>query len=104
MSRKCAIAIKFHRGVECSLPAHRGQKGIRLFTLDDRLDHFGGNRLDISAIGEFRIGHDGRRVRIDEHDLITFFAQSLARLHAGIIKFAALPDHDWTGTDKQDFF
>ena len=103
MSRECAITIKFHCSVERSLPAHRGQHRIRFFALDDRLDHFGGNRLDVSAIGEFRIGHDGRRVRIDEHDLIAFFAQRLARLHAGIIKFAALPDHDWTGTDKQNF-
>jgi hypothetical protein len=25
-------------------------------------------------------------------------------LHAGIIKFAALPDDDWTGADQQNFF
>jgi hypothetical protein len=24
-------------------------------------------------------------------------------LNAGIIKFAALPDHDWTGTDEKNF-
>jgi hypothetical protein len=24
-------------------------------------------------------------------------------LHAGIIKFATLPDHDWTGADQQNF-
>jgi hypothetical protein len=25
-------------------------------------------RLDVGAVGEFRVGHDRRRVRVDEHD------------------------------------
>ena len=34
---------------------------------------------------------------------IALFAQRLAGLHAGIIKLAALPDHDRAGADEQDF-
>jgi hypothetical protein len=101
--RERAVAVQFHRGIERGLSAQGRQNRIRFFSFQDRLDHFGGDRLDVSAIGKFRIGHDGGRIRIHQHDLVTFFAQRLAGLHAGIIKFTALPDHDWTGADQQDF-
>ena len=102
--RERAVAIQLHRGIQRRLSAQSRQNRVRFFAFHDRLDHFGRDRLDISAIGEFRIGHDRGRIGIHQHDLVTFFAQRFARLHAGIIKFAALPDHDWTGADEQDFF
>ena len=70
----------------------------------NRLDHFRRDRLDVSAVGELRIGHDRGRIRVHEHDLVAFLAQRFAGLHAGIIKLAALPDHDRTGPDEQNFF
>src|SRR4029434_8053228 len=36
-------------------------------------------------------------------ELIASLAQRFARLHARIIKFAALPDNDWAGADQQNF-
>src|SRR5205814_2582919 len=104
MPRERAVAMKLHRGIERGLAAHGWQKRVRFLAFDDGFDHFGRDWLDISAVGKFRVGHDCRRIRIDQHDLITFFAQRFARLHTRIIKFAALPDHDWTGADKEDFF
>ncbi len=104
MARERTVPIKFHRRIECGLPSHRRQKRVWFLALDDRLDHLGRDWFDVSAIGKFRIGHDRGRIRIHQHDLIAFFAQRLACLHAGIIKFAALPDHDWTRADEQDFF
>ena len=101
--RQRAVAIQFHGGVQRGLAAHRGQNGVRLFSSNDGFDHFRGDRLDVGAIGELRIGHDRGRIRVHQHDLVAFLAQRLARLHAGIIKFAALPDHDWTGADQQNF-
>jgi len=80
------------------------QNRVRFFALHDRLDHLRRDWLDVRAISKFRIGHDGSWVRIHQHDLVAFFAQRLARLHPGIIKFAALPDHDWTGADEKNFF
>ena len=84
-------------------PPKVGKNSIRFFALHDRLDHLGRDRFDIGAIGEFWIGHDGGRVGIHQHDLVAFLSECLARLHAGIIKFAALPDDDWTGADQQNF-
>ena len=103
MPRERAITVQLHRHIECGLSAHGWQNRVRFFAFHDRLDHFCRDWLDVSAIGKLRIGHDRRRVRVHEHDLIAFFAQRLAGLHARIIKFAALPDHDWTRADEQDF-
>ena len=85
------------------MAAHRGQNRVRFFPLEDELDHFRRDRLDVGAISKLRIGHDRGRVRIHEHDLVAFFAQRLAGLHARVIKLAALPDDDRAGTDEEDF-
>src|SRR5207237_5261777 len=63
----------------------------------------GVNRFYIGTVGELRVGHDRGRVRVHQHHPVAFLAQCLTRLHSGIIKFAALPDHDWTGADEQNF-
>ena len=98
-----AVAVQLHGGIERGLAAHRGQDRVRFFPFQNRLDDSGVDRLDVSAIGEFRIGHDRGRVGIDEHDLVAFLAQRLAGLHPGIIKLAALPDNDWARADEEDF-
>ena len=103
MPSERAVAIQFHRGVERGLAAHRRQNRVRFFPFENRFDHLRRDRLDVGAIGEFRIGHDRGRIRIHEDDLVAFLAQRLAGLHAGIIKFAALPDDDRAGADKQNF-
>ena len=104
MSRQSTVAIQLHRSVQCGLSAQSWQNGVGFFAFHDRLDHLGRDRFDIGAIGELRIGHDGGRVGIHQHHLVAFLSERLARLHAGIIKFAALPDDDWTGADQQNFF
>ena len=104
VTRQGTVSVKLHRRVKRGLAAHRRQNCVGLFALDNCFDHFGRDRLDIRAIGKLRIRHDGCRIRVHQHDLIAFLAQGFAGLHPGIIKFAALPDHDWTGADEQNFF
>ncbi len=72
------------------------------FLLDDLGDDLRRDRLDIGRIRQLRIGHDRRRVGIDQDDAIALFLQRLDRLRAGIIEFAGLADHDGTGADDQD--
>ena len=67
------------------------------------VDGFDRQRLDISDVGGLGIGHDRRRIRIDQHDLIAFLPQRLAGLRAGVIKFAGLSDDDWAGANDQNF-
>ncbi len=98
-----AVAVQLHRRVERGLPAHRREDRVRLLAFQYHLDHRRRNRLDVGAIGELRIRHDRGGVRVHEHDFVAFFAQGLARLHAGIIEFAALPDDDRAGANEEDF-
>ena len=63
-----------------------------------------GERLDIGAVGQFRVGHDRGRIGIDQHNFDPFGAKRLDRLRAGIIKLACLADHDRAGADHQNRF
>ena len=93
--------------VQCGLAAHRGQQskaaghGIAFF-FDDFGDNFRGDRLDIGAVGHIRVGHDGGRIGIDQHDAIAFRPQCLAGLCAGIVEFAGLTNDDRAGTNDKN--
>ena len=72
------------------------------FTHDDFFHGFGRDRLDISAVCELRVGHDGGRVGVHQHDAVALLLEGLAGLRAGIIEFARLADNDRPGADDQD--
>ena len=97
-----AVLVQGHRGVEPGLAAERRQQGVGFFPFDDLGDDFPGDRLDIGAVGRVRIGHDGRRVRVDQDDLVTFLAERLAGLGAGIVELAGLADDDRAGADEEN--
>ena len=69
-------------------------------------DHFFGERdaerLNVSPVGQIRIGHDGGRIGIDQHHFVAVGAERLAGLRAGVVEFAGLPDDDGAGADDQD--
>ena len=69
-------------------------------------DHFfcesEAERLDIGAVGQIRVGHDSRRIRIDEHHFEPVGLQRLARLRAGIVELAGLADDDRPGAYDQN--
>ena len=91
-----------HRDVERRLTAHRRQDRVGALLLEDQLDELGRHRLDVRPIGELRIGHDRRRVRVDENHLVPFFLQRLRRLRSGIVEFGGLSDDDRTGSDYEN--
>jgi large subunit ribosomal protein L20 len=53
-------------------------------------------------VGELRVGHDRRRVRVDEHDLVALLAERLGALRAGVVELAGLADDDRARADEQD--
>ena len=69
---------------------------------DDLGDDVGRDRLDVGCIRQLRIGHDRRRIGIDQDDPIALGLQRLAGLGAGIIELARLADDDRAGADDQD--
>ena len=99
---KRAVFMQRHSQVEGGLAAEGGQKRVRTLLLDDLGDHLGNQRLDVGAVGERGVGHDGGRVGVDQHDLETLLHEHLAGLGAGVVELAGLPDHDGTGSEQED--
>ena len=79
------------RGIERRLPAHRRKQRVGPLLLEDLGDDLRRDRLDIGRVGELRIGHDRRRVRIDDDHAIAFGFQRLDGLASRIIELAAWP-------------
>ncbi len=99
-----ALAGQRQRGVERGLAAHGGQQRVGPLALDDLGHHVGRDRLDIRGIRQPRVGHDRRRVGVDQDDPVALRLERLARLHAGIIELARLADDDRAGADDEDGF
>ena len=97
-----AVLAERHREVERGLAADGRQHRVGTLLLDDLREHFRRQRLDVGAIGDLRVGHDRRRVAVDEDDLEPLGAQRLARLGAGVVELAGLPDDDRAGADDED--
>src|SRR5256885_12275320 len=53
-------------------------------SLDDAGDDLGRDRLDVGRVREIRVGHDRRRIGIDQHDAIALGLERLAGLSARI--------------------
>ena len=51
---------------------------------------------------ELRVGHDRRRVRVDEDDLVALLAERLGALRPGVVELAGLADDDRPGADDED--
>ena len=60
-------------------------------------------RFDVGTVGKFRIGHDRRRIAVDQNDFEALLFQYFAGLYARIIELAALPDDDRPGADQHNF-
>ena len=92
------------RQIKTSLAAQGREKAIWPLGLDDPLDSLDCQGLDIHDIGDPLVGHDGRRVGVDQHRRDALFAESLARLRASIVKLCGLPDYDGPRANHKDFF
>ena len=101
-----AVLVERDGGVERGLPAEGGQQRVNLVAAlgllgDDALDERGSDRLDVGVVGELRVGHDGRRVGVDQAHLQALGAQHATGLGARIVELAGLPDDNRPGADHQ---
>ena len=94
--------VQGDRGVEGGLPTERGQDGVGALALDDLLDDLGGDRLDVGRVRELGVGHDRRGVGVDEDHADPLLLEDAARLGAGVVELAGLPDDDRAGADDED--
>ena len=88
--------------LSAGLAAHGRQQRVRPFLLDDARDRAPLDRLDVDRVGHFRVGHDGRRIRVDEDDAVALLAQRPAGLGPRIVELAGLADDDRARADDQD--
>ena len=98
-----AVVNELHGGIQGGLTTQCREKSIRFLSYDDLFDHGGRDRLDVGPVCKLRISHDGGRIRVYQHHLISLLGKSLAGLNAGVIKFASLTDDNRTGSDQEDF-
>ena len=99
-----ALTLQFQRAVQRRLAAHGRQHRIRALFFDDLAHHFPVDRLDVGRIGHFRVGHDGRRVGVDQNDAVTLFAQRFTRLGTRVVELTRLADNDRASAEDQDAF
>jgi hypothetical protein len=90
------------REVQRRLPAQRRQDRVGPLALDHLGDGRGVERLEVRRVGPLGVGHDRRRVRVHEHDAEALAAQHAARLRAGVVELARLPDPDRPRAEDQD--
>ena len=92
-----AALAKLHGKVQAGLAAEVGQQRVRALLLDNLLHRFHGHRLDVDLVRHGLVGHDGRGVGVDEHDLEALFAQRAAGLRARVVELGRLADDDRAG-------
>ena len=96
------VLCQLDGGVQTGLAAQRGQQRVRVLFLDYALDKLGGDGLDIGAVGKTRVGHDGRRVGVDQDDLKAILLEHLAGLGAGVVELAGLANNNGARTNNED--
>ena len=93
---------QLHGEVQGRLAAERGEQGVRPLPGDDGLEHVQPEGLHVGGVGEVRVGHDRRRVGVDQDHPVAVLPQYPAGLGARVVELAGLADHDGTGADEQD--
>ena len=97
-----AVFRQLDGGVQTGLAAQCGQQRVRALFLDYALDKLGGDGLDIGAVGKTRVGHNGRRVGVDQDDLKAILLEHLAGLGAGVVELTGLANNDRARTNNED--
>ena len=102
-----AEAVQLDRRVQRSLAAEGGQNSVDRVALlgfagEDAVDVAGLNRFHVGVVGKLGVGHDRRRVRVDQRHPQAFVLEHAARLGAGVVELAGLANHDRAGADDQD--
>ena len=97
-----AVLVQRLGEVERGLAAERRQQRVRALALDHLAHRVGQQRLDVGAGRELRVGHDRRRVRVDEDDLVALLEQHLAGLRAGVVELGGLADDDRARAEDED--
>ena len=97
--------ITLNAQVQRRLPPHRRQHRINVgMLLKNLFDGSRFQRLEVHVVRHDRVGHDGRRVGIDEGGFDAFFAKGPQGLGSGIIKLASLSNDNRSTANEENRF
>ena len=91
--QECKFSRRFARAASTQ---HLG------FNANDLFDVLMRERLDVGAVGQVGVGHDGGRVRVHQHNLVALLLEGLAGLRAGVVELRRLADDDRPRADHQN--
>ena len=98
-----ALLRELHREREAGLAAEAGEDAVRLFFFNDAFNCRQRQRFNVDVIRHRVVGHDRRRVRVDEDDLDAVRLERAAGLRACIVEFRSLTDNNRAGTNDKNF-
>src|SRR5436189_3446121 len=101
---KNSLFVKLDRKIQTRLTANGGKQSVGPLFLDNGRRGFERKRFDIRSIRDFWIGHDRRRIGVDEYHFESFSFQSSASLRSRIIEFTCLSNDYRPRSDDQDLF
>ena len=90
------------RQVERGLAPQGRENGVGPLPFDDPGDTLHIEWLDVGRIGELRVGHDRRRVRVHQDHPVALAAQHPTGLGAGVVELAGLTDDDRPAPQDED--
>ena len=93
---------QLEREVERRLAAERREQGVGPLPFQHSGHAVEIERLDVRPVGESGVGHDRRRVGVDDDGAEAVLPQHLQRLAARVVELARLTDHDRPGADHAD--
>ena len=91
--------LKLHGKVQSCLASQCRKHAVRLFFDNQLFYDLYGQRLNINSVCNVFIGHNGRRIGVEQNNLNAFLFQRTARLCSGVVKLCRLSDDNRTGTD-----
>ena len=96
------LPVQIHREIQRGLPPQSRKKRRRPLGRYHLFQDLRRKRFYIGDIGEFRIGHDRRRIGVHQDYPISLLLERLAGLSPRIIEFTGLANHDGAGADDQN--
>jgi len=96
-----ALFLELHREVQPRLAADAGHDRVRALEAQDFREVLELQRLHIDLVGDGRVRHDRRGVRVHEDDLVALLLERQARLRSGIVELRRLPDDDGSRADDE---
>ena len=90
------------REVERRLPTEPGEEPLGAFTLDHGRHRGDGQRLEVDRVRDLPVGHDRRRVGVDENRPDALGTEGAAGLGPGVVELRGLADHDGPRAEDQD--